>query len=126
MQEKVNPILKKAEKRLIRKIARIHIRSLVRILNNEIDGEDVVTTCLQEDITEEQLLGATYESIQKFQDVILKPGEFFNMDDYERNVNVHILMDFFEHPKYETARRSIFRKMLYLEPIPKEIEFSLN
>ena len=124
--EKVNPVLTKGERKLIKKIARIQIRSLTKILNNDVPDEDVDTICLVEHIDKEELMGTIKNQIGEYKMMVINPGLFFNTRKEESSTNMHILMNFFEHPKYEVSRKAIFRKMLYLEPIPIDVSFSLN
>lgn len=124
--EKVNPVLTVREKKVIRKIAKVHIQALSRILKNEVEGEDVKLECIKEEIEEEELNDSVNETIGRFENIIRNPPEFFNVPQRDMNLSMHILMNFFEHPKYEVARRSIFRKVYLMEPIPKEVPFSLN
>jgi len=113
--------LSREEKRIIRKIARIQLNSLSNILNGDTET-DIPMHCIEYEIEQEHLMKAVENDIRVYEEMMFKPGQFFNQQRYNMKISTHILMRYFKKEKYEESRRSIFRKICLLE----ELKISLN
>lgn len=106
--------LTKKEKKLIKRIASLHLQSLKNILENETE-EDVLLFCIENSIDESELKKDVLETYQVFEEIHQCPEEFFIQDDEDMSISKHMLYSYFKSPKWEEARKSIHRKIALLE-----------
>lgn len=126
MLETFRPELSLKEQRLIKKIVKIQKKSLERLKNNEVNGNDKQIWLIEKEVTEEKFDSDMDKTIGMLDGIYDDPPAFFALPEEEMNMMTHILLNFFEDPKWEKTRRGLFRKLSYLERYPYDIAYSLN
>lgn len=109
-------LLTNAEKRIIRRIAKIQIASISTIVTGDCP-EDLELHCIVEQISRDELVENAMLNLQKFEWIKDKPSALFELDEDNLNICKHILVRYFNNPKYNIGKRRMWKKFILLENI---------
>lgn len=113
-----SPKLTKAERKLIRKIAKLQLASLTRILTNRVEV-DIPVHCLEYEIQERDLKLQVHNSYDQFARTLTQPAAFFNLDDDNLSICKSLLMGVLAEAK---GKRKLWGKIRVLQ----NFDFNLN
>jgi hypothetical protein len=102
------PELTKAERKLIRKIAKLQLSSLTEILTNRMPGVDIEDHCLTNGICATALRQSVHRSYDQFARLLEEPQAFFNLEPDNLSISRALLMDQLYRVK---GRRKLWRKL---------------
>ena len=114
-------ILTRKEEKVIRKIAKVQIRSIVQIIaqNSEVD---ITLFCLNEGIDLKQMMKEAKADLKLYTKIYEQPNLFFELSGDNMVIAKHIMWNFTNKPKYDEGRRGVWRKLLCLEIIPISLQ----
>lgn len=113
--------LSRAERIIVRKIARVQIQNLNLILENNIE-EDLSLYLAINEIPKEDFFMGVKNDIEVFENLRECPGNFLAMGEENTSLIKHILFNYFNKPKYKEGKTKVWKKLLLME----KINFSLN
>lgn len=102
------------ERKVIRKIATLQLGGLDMVLRGDMK-EDITMWCIEGNITREQLNESVRKDIETYENLIINPHEFINLPDEDLSLVKHILHRYIKRPNLQRAKKSIWRKMVYLD-----------
>lgn len=107
-------LLTAKEKKVIKKIARVHLRILQKMLNRDC-SIDISLELLKEGLSETDYNDQIIQEIELYLNVQENPRELFNFNDENMSFAKHIMWNYTDHPKYEEGRKKVWRKMMIAE-----------
>lgn len=110
-------LLTREEKIVIKKMARIQLKSL-----NEVKATcyspEVVLSLIEENVEMAGFEGSLDRDIKVFSELLTNPREFFNMRECNINLGKHIMFNFLSSTKYEKGRKAVWKKLLIMDTLP--------
>lgn len=105
--------LNKAERRVIRKIAKYQLESLDKLLRDD-TKEDITMWCIEGNVSREELTRSLERDVKTYERLMIAPNEFINLEDEDMSLVKHILHRYIRRPDMKVAKASLWRKMIYL------------
>lgn len=111
-----------SEKQVLLNIAKIQIKSLEDLLNNN-SGIDLPLWAIENEVDLKEITKETQIKLKLYYELQRNPKNLLIIfSSHELGVIKHILFNFLKHKKYKKAKRNIWRKILLAETFL----FSLN
>jgi hypothetical protein len=110
-------LLTKEEKRVIKKIARVQIASLLAIINKDCEI-DITLFVAEEGLDFKEMQDSMRADIQIYQSIYNDPQKIFSLPSSELVCVKHILFNFVNSKKHEVGRKKIWRKFNFMEALP--------
>lgn len=110
-------LLTKDEKRVIKKVTKVQMQSLMDILNRNCE-EDITLWAIMEDLTEEEIFIQAQKALKKFERISKQPSKVFTLDQDNLRMFKHVMVNYTNHSRYEDGRRGIWRKLIIIEKSP--------
>lgn len=111
--------LTKKEKKLVRAIVKLQLASLEALLDGTSE-EDLDMTCIQAEISKGELLEMVQANLERFEEVMDKPGLIFSMHEDNIDICKTLLHRYFRKKiKHEEAYKKIWKKFKYISLVPE-------
>ena len=102
--------LTSAERRLIKKIAKLQLGAIADVLNDDLEL-DLTMYKIEHGIQGDQLNEKLRKTQILYQEIYNDPGKFIALDEYNHGLLRHILINHFQQDKHAEARQGIWRKL---------------
>lgn len=113
--------LKKEERRIIKKIAKIQLASLRMLLENACDDVDITTYALKHGFKESELNESINKEIREFEEVVKDPRNIFLLDEDNMSISKSIMVKYIRKVELEEAKKTLWKKLIVAERYPLNV-----